>query len=244
MLSLLLCAALAQAETYEEPAPPPPPVAAPAFAPVAAPAPLTAEKLQSLRTYKASRLSLRSETELHGGSATVMGMGYPMGPAAMGSAWVVSDPITTTRTWGVYRGPQRLSVPTFLGEAGATEQKRVIEADIAQARQRSKVWFTVAGVGIAGIVTGMGGMVMADDRATWLTYNRVSFASTGVVVGGLFAGSFPSTKANRLTRYPSATMGTAEAQQLIDAHNEALRVRLALEPADVWQLEAGPHGEL
>ena len=84
---------------------------------------LTPDRLMALRTYKSQRLQVRAETEYRGSSVatfTSMSYGYPRG---MGTGVVVTDNISTFRTWGVYRGPQRLSAPDFLHLAQAAERR-------------------------------------------------------------------------------------------------------------------------
>ena len=102
---------------------------------------LTPERLMALRTYKSQRLQVRAETEYRGSSVatfTSMSYGYPRG---MGTGVVVTDNISTFRTWGVYRGPQRLSAPDFLHLAQAAERRDALVADIKRLRRKSKVWY-------------------------------------------------------------------------------------------------------
>lgn len=103
---------------------------------------LTPERLMALRTYKAQRLQVRAETEYRGSSVatyTSMSYGYPSG---MGTGVVVTDQLSTFRTWGVYRGPQRLSTPDFLNLTGAQEQKNQLVNDIHTLRRQAKGWYS------------------------------------------------------------------------------------------------------
>jgi len=155
---------------------------------------------------------------------------------------VVSDPISTTRTWGVYQGPRRLSAPEFLLLAEQTERHQQLVTDIHLAERKSKRWFRVAGVGAAGIITGMVGMAVADEMEPYLLWNRVTFGSSTVAVAGLLGASFPSAKANKLQRDPSASFPIEQAHQWTNGHNEELRVELGLSPEEVWLLELGTEG--
>ena len=149
-----------------------------------------------------------------------MSYGYPRG---MGTGVVVTDNISTFRTWGVYRGPQRLSAPDFLHLAQAAERRDALVADIKRLRRKSKVWYGVAGAGVAGVVAGLVGMASANNVDTYRTYNQVSLAGTLVTIGGLFGASFPASKASRLYKYPGASMSSDEANDLAHGANEQLR---------------------
>jgi hypothetical protein len=226
-----------------QPAPAPPPVERPLAVPAGPPAPVTAARLQALRGYKAGRLQLRDETEFRGGSAWVMGGGYGgmWGPGYGAWGWggpVVIDPPTALRTWGVYRGPERLDVPEFLTAVGQTQRRKELDADITRLKRRATFWSVIAGLGGAGLATGLVGMSTVETRQQYDTFNAVTLGGTLVMATGFIGNSFPRGKESALRRYPSATMGSDEAQQLIDAHNEALREELGLSAADVWALEA------
>lgn len=218
----------------------------PLAVPARVPPPVTPARLQSLRRYRSGRLELREETELRGGSAWVMGGAYGgvWGPGYGAWGWsgpVIIDPPTALKTWGIYRGPERLDVPEFLTAVGADAQRAALEADIARLERRGRVWSAVAGVGGAGLVTGLVMMSAARNAQDWQHYqsgNSVSFASTLVIAGGFIGSSFPRGRASALRRQPSSTMAGEEAQAMVDAHNETLRRELGLSAADVWALEA------
>jgi hypothetical protein len=223
------------------PTPPPEerPLAVPAAPP---PPPVTAARLQALRGYKAGRLELRNETELRGGSAWVMGGGYGgmWGPGY--GAWgvggpVIVDPPTALRTWGIYRGPERLPVPDFLSVVGEAERKRELDAVLERLARRSKAWSVVAVVGGAGLAAGLIGMSSVETREEYQTFNAVTLGGTLVMATGFVGSSFPSGKGSALRRYPSSSMGSDQAQAMVDQHNEALRKELGLSAADVWALE-------
>lgn len=208
------------------------------------PAPLTAARLQAIRSYKAGRLELREETELRGGSAWVMGSRYGgmWGPGYGAWGWagpVIVDPPTAVQTWGIYRGPQRLDVPDFLSIAGEAERKRQLDAGLERLRRRGTGWSVVAGLGGAGLVTGLVGMSSVENRRDFELFNSLTLGSTLLMATGFIGTSFPRGRESALRRYPAATLGSDEAQQLVDRHNEMLRTELGLSAADVWALEAG-----
>lgn len=200
---------------------------------------LTVDRLMALRTYKAQRLQVRAETEYRGSSVatfTSMSYGHPQG---LGSGVVVTDNISTFRTWGVYRGPQRLSTPDFLHLAEAEKQRDQLVADIRDLKSKSSTWYIVAGVGVAGVVAGLVGMSTAKNVDAYKTFNLVSLSGTVVTIGGLFGASFPSAKAQRLYKYPGATMSSDAANDLAHAANEKLRQELEIAPDEAWLLDLG-----
>ena len=200
---------------------------------------LTPERLMALRTYKSQRLQVRAETEYRGSSVatfTSMSYGYPHG---LGTGVVVTDNISTFRTWGVYRGPQRLSTPDFLTLAGAEKKHDNVVQEIKQLQKNAKGWYAVAGTGVAGVLTGLVGMATAEKIETYGTFNLVSLGGTLVTIGGLFGASFPGSKAQRLYRYPGSTMSSDEANDLAHAANEKLRQELEIAPNEAWLLDLG-----
>jgi hypothetical protein len=200
---------------------------------------LTVERLMALRTYKAQRLQVRAETEYRGSSVssfTSMSYGHPHG---LGTGVVVSENISTFRTWGVYRGPQRLSTPDFLHITGATARRDALVTDIRELRAKSTTWYASAGVGVVGVIAGLVGMSTAKDLSTYLAYNMVSLGGTMMTITGLFGASFPSAKAQRLYKYPGTTMSSDEANDLAHGANETLRQSLEIAPTEAWLLDLG-----
>ncbi len=127
----------------------------------------------------------------------------------------------------------------LLAVTGQADLRAALEADIRTYRRRGAAWFSVAGVGLAGILGGMVALDMATTRDQAVLANRIVLGSTAGAAVGLVAGSFPRARSDRLARDPSATLSAPEAQRLADAHNDALRAELGLAPADVWALEVG-----
>lgn len=200
---------------------------------------LTPERLMALRTYKSKRLQVRAETEYRGSSvATFTSMSYRH-PHGLGTGVVVSDNISTFRTWGVYRGPQRLSTPDFLALAGADADREALVTDIRKLRSNARRWYIGAGVGVAGVVAGLVGMATAEDINTYNQFNRVSLGGTMLTIGGLFGASFPGSKAERLYKYPGATLSSDQANDLAHAANESLRQELEIAPNEAWLLDLG-----
>ncbi len=200
---------------------------------------LTPERLQALRTYKAQRLQVRAETEYRGGGVSTfstMSYGYHSG---IGTGVVVAEPISTFRTWGIYRGAQRLSIPDFLMLTGATAEGDALVRDIKRAKRAGRVWFTGAGLGMAAIVTGIVGMGASGDIGTYRRFNTVALSGTTLTIGCLLGASFPAAKGAKLYRYPGATMSTDKANALAHKHNEKLRTDLGIKPEEAWLLDLG-----
>lgn len=200
---------------------------------------LTPERLMALRTYKAKRLQVRAETEYRGSSvATFTSMSYGQ-PHGLGTGVVVTDNISTFRTWGVYRGPQRLSTPDFLTLGGAISERDALVEDIRRLNRNAKGWYLGATVGVAGVVAGLIGMATASDIDSYNRFNRVSLGGTIVTIGGLFGASFPGSKAQRLYKYPGASLSSDQANDLAHGANEQLRQELKIAPNEAWLLDLG-----
>lgn len=229
---------------------PPPPVlampaptsaqASPAPAVSAAPVPLTLERVQTLRRYKAQRLSVHEETELRGGGASMaMGMGMPYGRYGTSTALLMTDPVYTVRTWGVYRGPDRITNPVFLEAVGKADAASALRKDINRYDRRSKRLFGVAGLGAGVMVASLVGMRSASSPEEYLAWNLATLGGTAAGLSGLVIGSFPAAKAGRLERTPAAVMRPDEARALAEAHNDALQKELGVTPQEAWLLELG-----
>lgn len=254
LLGLQLSTSIARADE----APPAIPVqeAPPAVAPAPRPVPVgpprhSAQKLDALRQYQQERLSIRPETSYSGGGTMVVG-GYWAGgwrPTPWGGAHfgyyvpgaVISEPVTAQHSWGVYRGPERMTTPDLLRAGGDDVRASDLESDIHHAKTASTLWYGAAGVGLATALTGMMGLAtVAEDRQDAQFFSQVALGGAGVAAIGLFGGSFPAAKARRL-RYDTAdTLSVDEAHTLIRHANEDLRNKLGLSPDDVWSVESAP----
>jgi hypothetical protein len=200
--------------------------------------PLTVERLQTLRRYKAQRLVVREETEVHGGG-TAIGFASPYSRMGVGSSVMLTDPIYTVRTWGVWQGHERLSTPTFLALAGEKGRAEEVSRGIERYDRRSKLWFTVAGVGAGVLVGGLVRSSTADQPEEMLAGNLA--LTTGVTIGlsGLVIGSFPASKAHRLQTSPASLIKPEEARELAERHNDALREELGVTAQEAWLIELG-----
>jgi hypothetical protein len=210
------------------------PEATPAPAP-----PLTEATFRSLRDYQGRRLVVRDEVEMVGGGYSVMGgWARPIGPYGwIEPSVVVQQPARINHGWALYQGRDRLDLLTFLDLTGEVQAKAAAEQALKRYRRRGSLWFTVAGIGLAGV---LGGMVALDQARTpdqaWVA-NQVLLGGSLASVAGLVVGSIPRGKADRLQRIPAASLRYQEARTLADRHNDALREELGLTPAEVWSVE-------
>lgn len=208
------------------------------------------ERLQALRQYQDERLTVRTETEFHGGGAMVVGGvwggGYRPGPyGGVRYGWsipgaVISEPVTVEHGWGVYRGPERLTTPDILRAGGEVERADDLDRDIRRAKLASNLWLGVAGVGVATAISGMMGQSIAESRDEAIFFNNVTLGGVGVAAVGVIGGSFPATRARALRYEPDRTLSLQETQELVRKNNETLRRNLGLTPDDVWQVESAP----
>lgn len=239
--------ALAQ-EAPPTTAPPPeapPPDARPLAVPVSPETPeptrqpLSESSFRALRDYQGRRLVVRDEVEVLGGGYSVMGgWARPLGPYGwIEPSVVVQQPTRVNHGWALYQGRDRLDLLTFLELTGELQAKADAEQALKRYRRRGTVWFSVAGVGLAGV---LGGMIALDQARTpdqaWVA-NQVLLGGSLASVAGLVVGSIPRGKAERLLRVPSASLRYPEARALADRHNDALREELGLTPAEVWSVE-------
>ncbi len=194
---------------------------------------------KALRQYQRKRLAIRGETRREPGTTYVFGTGggyWRWG--GWHTATVVHDPGTITRTWGVYRGPERLDVPTFLQMVGQQDLADDVSRRVRRARTAGKVWLTGAGIGAAGLVAGIVGTSLADTADEVQTWSSVTLGGSLLAVGGLVGATFPMGKANRLAADPAASVSWSEAQDWVDAYNDQLREELGLSPEEAWRIES------
>lgn len=220
----------------------PPPTAGPTR--VEPPQPSAAE-LRALTQYREDRITIRSETEFHGGGTMIVGGwggAYRAGPGVH-VAWgvpgvVLSEPVTASPTWAAYQGPRRLDAPDFLRAAGELERAEALDKDIRHAKRASYAWMGVAGAGAVAAVTGLMGIGITDDRDINILYNNLMVGGATVAAVGLVGSSFPSARARSLQTDLPASISLAEAQEMAAKRNEALRQELSLSPAQVWGVES------
>ena len=202
--------------------------------------PQSAARLQALKQYQRERIGIGTEVQFHASGPPVsVGFGGPW----YGMRWgmVVANPyMYTSRTHGIYKGTVRMDVPTFLGEVGQSDLQHSLQQDILRANRYTTVWNVVTGIGVTGLVVGSVGMSAAWEARSPEYGSYYTMASTGLLttITGLIGSSITSSKSVRLRRYPSASMGINEAEQLADAHNEQLRQDLGLSAEDVWSIES------
>ncbi len=202
--------------------------------------PMSPQKLQALRDYEAQRLQIRGETEVRTEAVPVFGWGWSWGwrgryhpHTTVGVAYA---PVGTSRGWGIYQGPDRLSTIDALTVAGDSRLAGV-EQTISRKRNTARGWYTVAGVGGAAAVSSVFGRAWADTPAEYNTWTTVGVVGGISTVVGLVAGAGPSSDARALQDVPARSMSLSEARAMVDRYNDGLRQRLGLTPAEVWSIE-------
>lgn len=221
--------------------PDPQPLAVP-VTPASAPtpgAPLDEDTFRALRDYQGRRLVVRDEVEMVGGGYTVMGgWARPIGPYGwIEPSVVVPQPARINHGWALYQGRDRLDLLTFLDLTGEHQRKAAAETALKRYRRRGTLWFSVAGVGLAGVLGGMIALDQARTPGEARVANQVLLGGSLSSVAGLVVGSIPRGKADRLQRLPALSLRYQEARTLADRHNDSLRETLGLTPAEVWTVE-------
>lgn len=257
LLSLLAGPAAAQDAPEMPLAIPAGPSTAPATPATPAPLPpssrpgaMSPQKLDALRRYKAERLEIQGETEVHQGAATVW-TGVRWGPrwgprrgpgrGPHTAVAVVATPSYATHGWGIYQGPERLQVPDALQLAGDPRGDQ-LQQTVARKHRTANAWYTVAGLGGGAIIAGIFGQISAPNRHAAYTWQLVSVGGAGAAAVGVLAGGSAAADARSLAQYPARTLTVAEARQVVDQHNDHLRQELGLSPQDVWEIERGQPG--
>jgi hypothetical protein len=212
---------------------------------------ISAQDAAAQRAYARQRLSVEAITEMSLSSATVSTWGYGGGFGyggyggygrwgyGWGPSWgFASVPVMTARqSWAVFEGDHRLDVPTALEKLQQVPLKTDLERRIRRSRTAGTLW---TGVGVAGLIGGVAGLVGLDQSRTYdeaRAWSMMATTSTVVGVSGLVIGTFPSAKARRLFVDPSLTLSREDAEATADTVNEALRVQLGLSPEQALRLE-------
>lgn len=195
-------------------------------------APLTADDVDALRRYDEERLQLRGYRWTSGGTVIVYRgwwgwggrYGLPWGPAG---TYVIVNPAEEHRTWAVFQGSHRLTVPAYLEEVddpGATG----FQARIQRSRGTSQGLAAVGAAGLAAALVGGFGSRTAEtygDARDWGLVTNVGWLTASVgVVGSLVA----SANTVRLRYDFTSTQDFEDVERRVREHNEALRDELGL----------------
>lgn len=257
--AVFLCAAAQDPAPAPEPPPAPPSSEAPGPGepPLAIPAPTSpppprvgepgppgsdagAAHARAIREYRSRFLTVRPVSEAYFG--TSWSYGWYGHPGPWGGGWIaVPHPFVVRRDdWVVFQGPARIDVPRTLGALGDVTGQQQLERRIRAKRTASGVLY---GVGAAGIVGTVVGLVGADQSQTYgelAQWQTVTWTGVGLMVGGFVGGSFPASRAYALQYEPEATFDMAELQGRVQDHNQRLAAELGLDPMEAVRLEAPP----
>lgn len=191
----------------------------------------SAQLARALRTYERKALSVRPVTDFSVRTAAVAGWGPGWGWGPYWGGWYGVPVVDAQQGWAIFEGDHRLDVPTALDKLGDTPLRVQLEGRMRRARTAGSVW---TGLGVAGIVGGLVGIVGLDQSRTYAearTWSTVATASSLVGIGGLVVGSFPSSKARRLAVDPSWTLSRDDAEERAESVNGALAAELGIPEA-------------
>lgn len=172
--------------------------------------------------YEAEKLIVRTVAEFHTGPTVVSHYGWGWGGVSVAGPAVV----TAVEDWAVYKGPVRLDVPTYLGTIGDTAGQTAL---LHRIEKNQKLARTFLGVGIAGGVAGIAGLIGANNARTvqdYATWSQVAGVGAVAFVGGMVAAPFPARKSRDLSWKPSETLALENVQEAVLGHNRDLRRRL------------------
>ncbi len=234
-------------EAPPQPSQPPPTPARgaegpPADAPLAVPVAPVEDRLAGLTRYTGQRLQVRVERHLEGGGYTAV-TGYYSWPwvpfVGVGTTYVVTEPVIEYKTWSVYQGSARLTVPTYLDVVGRTDDAARLRRRIQHRRVGSGVLLGAAAGGLIAAVGGGFAYMNARDG-----YERAG-SSAMALAGGLTAlmsvsGSFGLASDARRLRWSFPGSFDGGIQDEVRAHNDRLRQDLGLRASDVRPLDEGP----
>lgn len=189
-------------------------------------------RLQAIRAYKAHRLQVKAYTEMSGG-------GTSMSPGlGVGGVQIMSDPIRTVHTWGIFQGPIQVDMPTFYTITGNQVRADELSKKIQTYRYVSTGLYAGALIGGITAAFGLYSSIKDDSLARG---NGGQVALVGAISGlaCLSLAGLPAAKADSLKNDPSATLTPVEAQALADSYNERLRRDLTLSAEDAARIELG-----
>jgi hypothetical protein len=229
----------------DAPLPPPParpPVRSPARAPFPEPPSRDGARAKALREYRAQHLAVQRLTETRIGTAWSYGYRRVWGPYGPGWGWAAFPHPFVVRTdaIGVFRGPERIDVPTTLDALGELDRQRDLEQRIATNRTLAT---TAYGIGVAGVAASIVGLIGLDNASTFdeaAQWSTVSTTGLGLIVGGFVGGSIPSARAQRLQYDHTATEDIDDLGRRIAAHNAVLAEELGLSPDEAERIDTAP----
>jgi hypothetical protein len=196
---------------------------------------LTDAQLAALREYRQQHFSVRTEVHTSGGGSRI----WTPPPYAWGGVMITQDPITTTRTWAVYQGNERVDVPRFYELSDRELDAKDLVTRITMKRWLGRLYYGAAVGGVGAVLFSAVAVNATADDAQKSRYERLAGTGLGVAVVGLIGGSVPMATASRLeTDYAVNNVDMGMAEDLVDAQNEALRVRLGLTPQQAFDVES------
>jgi hypothetical protein len=195
---------------------------------------------QAIRDYRDQYLSLRQvgETSVGVDYTYVPATGWgPYGRPRMGWRAVPYTYAVHSTEWAVFQGRQRLDVPGTYAALGEQSTADALERKIRANRTAANVGY---GVGVAGVVASVVGMIGADQARSWpefRTWGTVSLTGVGMMVGGFVGGTFPGAHARRLQFDHEKAFDLPDLERQFDDHNALLASQLGLSQSEAALIE-------
>lgn len=193
-----------------------------------------------MRAYRGRYLSLRQVSELAMGTHWSYGISgaYSTGNAAWGG-WVATPQawVSQRDSLAVYEGPMMIDMPAAYRALGDPQGAKKLERKIKSNRRAAGFMYTL---GVAGMVTSIGGLIAAENAQTWEEaeeWQTLSWVGVGATAVGFIGASLPSARARRLKSDPAVAFDLEELQARIDARNEEIANELGLPPELAVTLE-------
>lgn len=194
-------------------------------------------RARAMREYRNRHLSVHNLSEIV--TTTSWSYHYRYRPYRGGGGWVAWPHPWSYHvdTIAVFKGEQRIDVPTTLGELGDVPARLDLERRIGAARSASSVLQAVGVVGVGTAVVGLIGRDQANSFVELRDWSRVTEIGIGMTFGGLMLSAFPSSRARKLQYTHELSMELDELQRRVADHNEALAASLGLDPEVALELE-------
>ncbi|HHO53009.1 MAG TPA: hypothetical protein ENK18_19560 [Deltaproteobacteria bacterium] len=199
--------------------------------------PETGSKTRAMREYRNQHLSVQRLSEIV--TTTSWSYHYRYRPYRGGGGWVAwPHPWSyNVDTIAVFKGEQRLDVPSTLGELGDVAARLDLERRIGSQRSAASALQAIGVVGVGAAVVGLIGRDQASTFTELRDWSRVTEVGIGMTFGGLMLSAFPSSRARKLQYTHELTLSLDDLQRRVADHNEALAAELGLDPEVALQLE-------
>lgn len=211
------------------------PLALPRHAPARVEAASSPSSVGAMMAYRSRHLELRQLTLRYPGGTSVVTTGYGWGRGwpmwGYSTSYLVQNPDIVQESWAVFQDQRRLTVPAALFALDRAEEAEALTRRIRGYRHASTGGYVVAGLGGIGLATALMGASVADNYAEYRNWSSLSTASALACGGGILAGWFLQSAAQRMRNDFEATQDASDLQRSIDARNQRSMEELGLTPS-------------